>query len=24
VIAGLNPTQDNIFYGMEEWTLDLE
>jgi peptide/nickel transport system substrate-binding protein len=24
VIAGLNPTQDNIFYGMEDWTLDLE
>lgn len=23
VITGLNPTQDNVFYGMENWTVDL-
>ena len=23
VISGLSPTQDNVFYGMENWTVDL-
>lgn len=23
VLSGLNPTQDNIFYGMQNWTIDL-
>jgi peptide/nickel transport system substrate-binding protein len=23
VLSGLNPTQDNIFYGMENWTVEL-
>lgn len=23
VLSGLNPTQDNVFYGMENWTVDL-
>lgn len=23
VLAGLSPTQDNVFYGMENWTVDL-
>ncbi len=23
VLSGLDPTQDNIFYGMENWTIDL-
>lgn len=23
VLAGLSPTQDNLFYGMENWTVDL-
>ncbi len=23
VISGLDPTQDNIFYNMQDWTIDL-
>ena len=24
VLSGLSPTQDNVFYGMENWTVDLQ
>jgi peptide/nickel transport system substrate-binding protein len=24
VLSGLSPTQDNVFYGMENWTIDLQ
>ncbi len=24
VLSGLNPTQDNIFYGIEDWTINIE